>query len=121
MRRIELGTDRVVIALTGLTMLEAWQGRLVIPYANILRVYAHLHIPPHLLRVGGTTLGTLHEGHYVGDRGWYFLSYENPERVLTLDLDEFRLGHQQYAAVAIEVDDPVTLAQAVTRRLSTSD
>ncbi|NMP24538.1 hypothetical protein [Sulfobacillus harzensis] len=75
MRRVELGDEALIIQLTGLTMLEALQGRLVIPYEQIAVVHDSLVIPP-LLRVGGTTLGPIHEGHYVGDQGWYFLSLE---------------------------------------------
>lgn len=119
MRRIELEEQQLVIQLTGLTMVEALQGRLVIPYANIIQVHQALVVPP-LLRVGGTTLGPMHEGHYVGDQGWYFLSYEDPSRVVTLDLHEYHLGRQLYKGVAIEVDDPETFAEALQNRLDTT-
>lgn len=117
MRRVELGDQSVKITLTGLTMVEALQGRIEIPYGNISTVHPQLRVPPHLLRVGGTSLGPMQEGHYVGDSGWYFLSYENPDRVLTLNLDGFYLGRQPYCAVAIEVDDPETMAEAIRNRL----
>lgn len=121
MRRVDLHHDNLVITLSGLTMLEALQGKLVIPYRHIIHVHARLRIPPRLLRVGGTTLGAIHEGHYIGEHGWYFLSYEHPDHIVTLDLDSFYLGRQPYLAVAIEVDDPETLAEAITQRMTSTN
>ncbi len=117
MRHIELQDHQLVITLTGLTMLEALQGRLVIPYGAIARVHSRLRVPPRLLRVGGATIGTIHEGHYVGDKGWYFLSYENPEHVITLDLKNFYIGRHLYVSIAVEVTDPNTVAEAIINRL----
>lgn len=118
MRRIELQPDNIEIVLTGLTMIGALQGRLVIPYANIRAVYPALHLPPGLLRMGGTAIGPIHEGHYIGEGGWYFLSYENANRVMTLILEGFRLGRLPYLGIAIEVDDPPSMASLVLSRLS---
>jgi hypothetical protein len=117
MRRIELQPDSIEIVLTGLTMIGALQGRLVIPYANIRAVYPELHLPPRLLRMGGTSIGPIHEGHYIGEGGWYFLSYENANRVMTLDLEGFRLGRLSYLGIAIEVDDPASMAASLAARL----
>ena len=118
MRRVELTDQTVEIVLTGLTMLEAMQGRLSIPYNKITAVHPRLNMPPNLLRLGGTSIGSIQEGHYLGDRGWYFLSYENPDRVVTLELDDFHLGRQPYHGVAVEVPDPQGTAGAIDVRRS---
>lgn len=118
MRRVELHDQNLEIILTGLTMLEALQGRLVIPYAQIAAVYPRLQIPPNLWRLGGTSMGANHEGHYVGEDGWYFLSFQNPEQVITLNLANFRLGRQRYAGVAVEVDNPDSMAESIKQHLS---
>ena len=120
MRRVELHDNTVEIILTGLTMLKALQARVSIPYANIRHAHDSLQIPPNLLHAGGTAIGTIQEAHYIGEDGWYFLSYENPQRVITLELRDFHLGRQLYCAVAVEVDDPVALAKTVNARLSQS-
>lgn len=120
MRRVELHDETVEIVLTGLTMLEAMQGRFSIPYTTIRGVHAALNMPPNLLRLGGTAIGPIQEGHYIGDRGWYFLSYENPDRVVTLDLEDYHVGRQLYCGVAVEVADPETMAEAIRNRLPTA-
>ncbi len=117
MRRVELEANTVEIILTGLTMLEALQGRISIPYANIRRVFPELRVPPNLLHAGGTAIGRIQEGHYIGDDGWYFLSYENPSQVITLELEDFYLGRQRYRAAAVEVMDPQTVSESISRRL----
>lgn len=117
MRRVELTDEAVEVVLTGLTMLEAMQGRLSIPYNKITGVHPTLATPDNLLRLGGTGIGPIQEGHYIGDRGWYFLSYENPDRVVTLDLDNFHLGRHPYYGVAVEVADPEVMAQEIRRRM----
>ncbi len=117
MRRIELQDDNVTIILTGLTMLEALQGRLVIPYANIRRVHPELHLPSNLVKLGGTTIGATPEGHFMGDDGWYFLSFEHQDRVITIELEDFYLGRQMYHAVAVEVDTPEETAAAIQNRI----
>lgn len=119
MRRVELHQDTIEVILTGLTMLEAMQGRLSIPYGTIRTVHPKLNVRRHLLRMGGTSIGPIQEGHYIdGEGGWYFLSYENPDRVITLELDGFRLGRQPYLAVAVEVDDPASMTEAIQTRLN---
>jgi hypothetical protein len=119
LRRIALNDEALEIVLTGLTMLGAFTSRVVIPYRHIETVWSRLRVPPRLLRLGGTSIGPIHEGHYLGEDGWYFLSYENPDRVITLDLRDFRWGRHLYCGAAIEVDDPVTMAAAIKERLST--
>lgn len=118
MRRVELNDNGVTIVLTGLTMLEALQGHLVIPYANIRRVYPNIHIPPDLVKLGGTAIGATPEGHYMGTNGWYFLSFEHEDRVITLELDDFHLGRQPYCGVAVEVDDPQETASAIQTHIA---
>lgn len=117
MRHIELLDDHIRITLTGLTKIGALQGHLTIPYENIVHVHDHLEVPRNLLRVGGTALGSIQEGHYIGTDGWYFLSYENPTHVVTLDLANFRLGRQTYVAVAIEVDNPDEVAKNIAQKV----
>lgn len=116
MRRVELTDTTVEIVLTGLTMLEAMQGRLSIAYSKIAAIHPYLNLPANLLRLGGTAIGPMQEGHYLGDHGWYFMSYENPNRVVTLELDRFYLGRQPYHGVAVEVADPKATADAISRR-----
>jgi len=116
MRRVELKDTHLEITLSGITMLEALQGRLIVPYVNIVDVHPQLRVPDNLLRVGGTALGLVHEGHFVGANGWYFLSYEHFDRVITLDLNDFHLGRQIYHGIAIEVDDPETMCQSLNAR-----
>jgi hypothetical protein len=121
MRRIELGESSLEIVLTGLTMIEAMQSRLSIPYAHIDRVLPHLAVRPNLLRMSGTAIGPIQEGHYIdGQGGWYFLSYENADRVITIELNGFRLGKELYRAVVLEVDEPQSMAEAIQDRVKTA-
>ncbi len=119
MRRVELHQDTLEIVLTGLTRLEAMQGRFSIPYAHIHAVHANLAPHPNLLRLAGTAVGpNSQEGHYIDENGgWHFLSYENPNGVITIDLKDFNVGRQHYVTIMVEVDDPVSMAEAIQNRL----
>ena len=117
MRRITLADETLDITLTGVTMLEALQSHVSIPYANIKAVYDGLNISTPLLRLGGTAIGDIHEGHFYGDGGWYFLSYEHPDLVVTVELTNFHLGRQHYVAVAIEAENPQEFACQLRKRL----
>lgn len=119
MRRVELHQDTLEIVLTGLIRLEAMQGRISIPYTHIHAVHANLAPHPNLLRLVGTAVSpNAQEGHYLDESGgWHFLSYENPNRVITIDLKDFHMGRQHYVTIMVEVDDPVSMAEAIRNRL----
>lgn len=109
MRVVNVVEDHIEIVLTGLAKAGALQGRIEIPYANIARVDDHLVVPHHMLRLGGTSLGPIQEGHFESAGLWYFLSFEHPDRVVTIQLKDFRLGRHPYQAVAVGAENPAGL------------
>lgn len=59
-----------------------------------------------LIRLGGTAIGEVQEGHFWHGEDWYFLSYEHSDRVIRLTLNGYYIGDRLYKVVAVGVDDP---------------
>ncbi|WP_198851453.1 hypothetical protein [Alicyclobacillus sp. SO9] len=71
-----------------------------------------------LIRLGGTAAGDIQEGHYWHGDDWYFLSYEHPDKVICLTLNDYYVGDRRYQVVALGVDDPHGLKQTIEQRLN---
>ncbi len=62
----------------------------------------------HGLRLGGTSLpGVIAAGTFF-DGQWWFLDVHHPEEAVKIDLD-----HEHYAALVVEVADPVATVRAI--------
>ncbi len=117
MRTIHWQPDALNVELSGMEKFEALAGHFRIPYENIAQGLMGVEVPDHLLRLGGTSLGSLKEGHFEAMGLWYFLSFRHPEHVVTLELKNFKIGHHRYAAAAIEVEDPDTFLKELQLHL----
>ena len=67
----------------------------------------------HGLRLGGTSLpGVIAAGTFF-DGSWWFLDVHHPEQAVKIDLD-----HEHYAALIVEVADPVATVRAINGAIS---
>jgi len=67
----------------------------------------------HGLRLGGTSLpGVVAAGTFF-DGQWWFLDVHHPEEAVKIDLD-----HEHYAALIVEVADPVATVRAVNAAIA---
>ena len=67
----------------------------------------------HGLRLGGTSLpGVVAAGTFF-DGQWWFLDVHHPEEAVKIDLD-----HEHYAALIVEVADPVATVEAINAAIA---
>ncbi|MBX5436678.1 MAG: hypothetical protein IRZ33_05610 [Alicyclobacillaceae bacterium] len=116
-RRLEWGADALTVHLAGLTAVAAFKRKLVIPYRCIVRVDTKAPPQESLMRLGGTAIGNIRGGHFWHGEDWYFLSYEDPEKVVAITLADFHLGHRRYSTVVIGVEDPQAVKEMLERRM----
>lgn len=117
-RRIEIGKECIVIHLTGVTSIAALKRTLEIPYASIVQVAREVPNRASLIRLGGTSVGDIQEGHFWHGEHWYFLSYEHPEQVVCLTLNDFTIGHRVYKVVAFGAEHPAEVCEAIRSRIA---
>lgn len=118
-RHVELGSDRLVVHLTGLLHVGALTGRFEIRYADIESVSTEpFRAPPGTLRLVGTSLPftDIREGRFVHGGEWFFLSYEHSDRTVTLRLHNPDLGGTRYQLAVLGDDHPRELAAAIEER-----
>jgi len=105
-RTIELGEDALTIRLSGLTSIAAFKRKIVIPYKFIARVETVAPNLQSLIRLGGTSIGDIQEGHFWHGEDWYFLSYEHPDKIISLTLNDYHIGDRLYKVIVVGVDSP---------------
>ncbi len=108
------------IVLSGLVKVSALQSRITVPYSNIVSVDDYLSVPEHLLRLAGISLGPIEEGHFMSGGFWYFLSFERPDHVVTINLKNYQIGRNAYQAIALESDRPADLKRLIEVHLTPS-
>ncbi|MEM0119861.1 MAG: hypothetical protein QW514_04640 [Thermoprotei archaeon] len=108
-RRIILEKDRLVLEFSGLKHFETLEARFEVPYEKIVgATTSTFRFPPGTLRLGGLSLPftEIREGHFEFQGSWYFVSFEDRDKVVTLYLDGFTHAGKKYSVVAFQVDDP---------------
>ncbi|TVY08445.1 hypothetical protein [Paenibacillus cremeus] len=112
-RQIELQDDTLVIRFTGLTGVAALKHQLEIPYSAIQKVSIEdIEMPLFTFRIGTSGFG-IREGRFLVDGRWCFLSYENNEHVIVLELEE-----HEYWKVIFQADDPESVVQSIKEKSS---
>lgn len=113
-RRVEFHENQLVLHLTGLTSFAALKRELEIPYSTIKNIQVDTFtISPFTFRVGTSTIGQgIREGRFLQNGKWIFLSYENNQQVVILDLQ----GHE-YAKVVFEVENPELVKKSIEERI----
>jgi hypothetical protein len=119
MPRKVLLTDRsVVLEFSGLRHFETLESRFEVPFSSIVGVAtSEFRFPPGTLRLGGASVPftDIREGHFEFEGSWYFVSFEDRDRVVTLYLDNYVHQGKKYSVVAFQVDDPEAFADSLKR------
>jgi hypothetical protein len=120
-RKIVLGPAGVRVELSGLVRLAATTARLSIPYDKIRKVETSpVRIPLRTLRWGGTMvpLTDIWEGHFRYRGKWFFFSFEDRNRTITLRLEGFTWRGRAYSIVVLGSHDPKKLQEQLVNRLA---
>ena len=115
-RAIEVTDTEVIVRLTGWTALAALERTLRIPIASITSV-STARYGADGLRLGGTSIPftDIRGGRFRRNGKWAFLSFEDRDRVITLELDRAQ-SRGGYDHVAVGVDDPVAVSEEIDAR-----
>lgn len=115
-RAVEVTDDAVVVRLTGWSAIAALRREVHIPLRAIRRVATDRYGPTGL-RLAGTAIPwtDIRAGRFRRDGHWTFLSFDDRDRVVTLELDRTVPG-TGFDVVAVGVDDPVGLAAEIDAR-----
>ena len=116
-RTIEVSDAEVIVRLTGWTAFAALKRELRIPLAAIRSVSTARYTADGI-RLGGTSIPftDIRGGRFRKNGQWAFLSFENRNRVVALDLDRAHAG-VGYDRVVLGVDDPVAVSEQIESRL----
>jgi hypothetical protein len=114
-RTLEFSDEVLCIHFSGLTSAAALKKKIEIPYEKIKDVcVGPFEISSLSFRVGTSGIGkNLKEGRFLYKGNWCFLSFENHERVLILELE----GHE-YKKVVLEMDNPESEKEKIIRKCS---
>jgi hypothetical protein len=107
-RRLELTDDGLALSFSGFLRLLTLRRRLEVPWSAVRGV-----------RVGAYEGGSVH-GRFRRSGRWQFLSFEDPGRVVRLDLDRRAPGAQGFDEVVLGDRDPSRLAAAIAVRAGLS-
>jgi hypothetical protein len=107
-REIEITPDEVIVRLIGWTAVAALKRELRIPRSAIRSISTDAYRHDGL-RLGGTSVpfGEYRQGRFRKDGKRTFLSFEERERTVTLELDRARA---RWDRVVLGADDPQALA-----------
>jgi hypothetical protein len=112
-RTVEVTPDAVVVRLTGWAALGALKRELRVPLGAIRSVSTARYGATGLRLVGSAIPWTdIRAGRFRRDGLWTFLSFEDRDRVLTLELDRSVPG-AAYDVVAVGVDEPAAVAAEI--------
>ena len=119
-RTIEFEDRELVVRFTGLVHYATLTEELRIPYTAIRSVSTEAFVPPRgTIRWFGTDVPFTHirEGRFSHGGEWYFLSYEDAHRAITLYLDDFSHGDakEPLRVVVLGTPDPAGLRDAIDK------
>ena len=112
-RTVRVDPDAVVIRLTGRTALAALKREVRIPMRAVRSVSTDRYGATGF-RVAGTAIPwtDIRAGRFRRGGLWTFLSFDDRDKVVTLELDRTVPG-AAYDLVAVGVDDPDSLAAEI--------
>jgi hypothetical protein len=116
-RYVELKEKSLYLTLDGLTSIMAFKKQLEIPYSAIKTVDTKLPDLPFLWKLAGVKLGEIQEGHFKRNGEYYFFSLEHSDRIIVLELEDFKIGSHPYRLVAFEVENPEELKTHILSHL----
>ncbi|MGD7007900.1 hypothetical protein [Metabacillus sp. 84] len=115
-RMVELGEDKAIVRLTGLTWFFAIKMKLEVPYETISQVYVDTFEAPRImLRMPGTSVSFLniYEGSFKYRDEWFFLSFSGNGPFLILELN----GHLKYRFIVLQVVNPTGTAAEIRKQI----
>jgi len=103
----------VVVRLTGWAALAALKREVRVPMRAIRSISTGRYGATGF-RIAGTAIPwtDIRAGRFRRSGAWTFLSFDDPDRVLTLELDRSVPG-ARYDVVAVGVDDPGAIAAEI--------
>jgi hypothetical protein len=112
-RIVHVDPDGVVVRLTGWTALAALKREVRVPMRAIRSISTGRYGATGF-RIAGTAIPwtDIRAGRFRRGGSSTFLSFDDPDRVLTLELDRSVPG-AAYDVVAVGVDDPDTVAAEI--------
>ncbi|SFK67100.1 hypothetical protein SAMN03159341_10117 [Paenibacillus sp. 1_12] len=111
-RSVEFTSDRLILHLTGLTSVGALRRRVEIPYSQIIQAsISDFKISLFQFRVG-TSIADVREGRFLIDGSWCFISYENHNDVIVLELKD-----HEFKQVVFQIEDPVETERLIAKHL----
>jgi hypothetical protein len=115
-RTVRVTDDAVVVRLTGWTAIAALRREVRVPLRAIRSVSTARYAATGL-RLAGTSIPwtDIRAGRFRRDGRWAFLSFDDRDRVLTLELDRTVPG-AGFDVVAVGVDDPAGIAAEIDAR-----
>jgi hypothetical protein len=120
-RCLDLHDDGLAISFKGLLRLGTLRRRLVVPWSAIRGVHAGaFELEPTPLSAVSPRLGRSAHGRFRRRGRWQFLSFEDPGRVVRLDLDRRAPGAQGFDEIVVGARDPRSLAAVIAARAGLS-
>lgn len=115
-RSVQVTDDAVVVGLTGWTAIAALRRVVRVPLRAIRSVSTERYGAAGF-RLAGTSIPwtDIRAGRFRRGGRWTFLSFDDRDRVLTLELDRTMPG-AGYDVVAVGVDDPAAVAAEIDAR-----
>lgn len=115
-RTVQVTEDAVVVRLTGWTAMAALKRVVRVPLRAIRSVSTGRYGPTGL-RLAGTAIPwtDIRAGRFRRNGRWTFLSFDDRDRVVTLELDRTVPG-VSFDVVAVGVDDPAAVAAEIDER-----
>ncbi len=110
MTEVEIANGHLRVVVEGFDKILALHSTLDVPLTHVRGASQDPEAlrERHGLRLGGTSLpGVVAAGTFF-DGQWWFLDVHHPEDAVKIDLD-----HEHYAALIIEVADPVATVRAI--------
>lgn len=112
-RTIEFTDEKLVLHLTGLTVVAALKKEVEVPYSSIRSVSVEDFKVSLLKRRIGTSIADIREGRFlIGDR-WCFISYENHKNVIVLELADHGFGK-----VVFQIENPEETRDRILEKMS---
>ncbi len=118
-RTVELGKDSLRLKFTGLRHFETLTAEFDVPYVRMKSVDTGLfQFPPGIMWREGLSVPftDIREGHFEFEGKWYFVSFEDREKVVTIYLDGFDFKGKSYSVLAFQVDDSEAFVEELLRR-----
>lgn len=112
-RTIEFTNDALILHLSGLTSAAALKQLVEIPYSDISNVSIDdFKLSMFQFRVG-TSIADIREGRFlIGDK-WCFISYENHEDVVILELN-----NHQFGKVVFQIENPLEIKERILEHIT---